>query len=241
MQDPISAPPKPISEIWRPELTCLPRLTAIRRFARRFFRGLLRLVLLCSARVIVRGLENYPRQGPALVVMNHLGDVDALVMLAYLPVLPEMLAKIELHEIPVLGPLMDAYGVIWIHRGTADRRALKAALEGLRIGRFVGVSPEGRESLTGGLEEATNGAIFLATRADVPVVPVTLTGTANSLIYGNLRRFRRSEISLTVGKPFRLPGIKHRREAMQEGTRIIMESLARQLPAEYRGVYGYVE
>jgi 1-acyl-sn-glycerol-3-phosphate acyltransferase len=149
----------------------------------------------------------------------------------------ETLSKAELYDYPVLGKLMDAYGVIWVRRGQPDRRALRAALDGLRQGRFVAIAPEGRESLSGALEQGTEGAAYLALKAGVPVLPLTFTGTENTRIYGNLIRLRRTDVSMTVGEPFRLVELPDRKRAIELGTQKIMRALAAQLPPEYRGVY----
>ncbi|RME90024.1 MAG: 1-acyl-sn-glycerol-3-phosphate acyltransferase [Anaerolineae bacterium] len=231
------APPKPISEIWRPELTRLPELTPARRLFRHLARAIVRPLVAFWLKPQVTGLENFPRQGPAILVSNHLGDADALLMFSYLPVFVDALAKIELYDIPFVGPFMDAYGVIWVHRGRPDRRAISAALEGLRRGRIIAIAPEGRESLTGGLEKGTDGAAFLALKADVPLVPVVVTGTENKRIYEGLRRLKRLPTTMTVGEPFRLQHLPDRREAIRQGTEHIMRTLARMLPEHYRGVY----
>jgi len=76
--------------------------------------------------------------------------------------------------------------------------------------------------------------------AGVPVVPVTITGSEFRLIEKGMKKFRRVPVTMTVGKPFVLPEFTSRMDALQEGTRLIMEALARQLPPEYRGVYAYV-
>jgi 1-acyl-sn-glycerol-3-phosphate acyltransferase len=236
-----SLPPKPVSKVWRPELTRLPEITPARRLARELLRGLIRFLLFCFTRLEISGLENLPEKGPALLVMNHLGDADALIMIAFFPFFPEYLGTIDLYDYPGLGLLMRAYGVIWVHRGQPDRRALRAALEGLQAGKFIGIAPEGRESLSGALEEGTEGVAFLALKAGVPLVPVTLTGTANTRLYANMKRLRRTAVSMRVGKPFVLPAQTQGRGALHETTRFIMETLARQLPPEYRGVYSYVD
>jgi 1-acyl-sn-glycerol-3-phosphate acyltransferase len=236
MQKQPSTSMKPVSEVWRPELTRLPLCTFRLRLTRWFLRGLARFLVLLWTKPKVYGLENYPRKGPALLVMNHLGDPDGALLLAYLSPMPDFLGKIELYVIPVLGPLMDAMGTIWVHRGQPDRKALQVALEALDQGYIVGIAPEGRESLTGALEEGTDGAAFLAIKSGVPIVPVTVTGTENQRLFGNMKRLHRTAVTLTVGKVFHLPaGIPR-----SEGTRLIMEALARQLPPEYRGIYGYV-
>jgi 1-acyl-sn-glycerol-3-phosphate acyltransferase len=230
-------PPKPITEIWRPELTRLPPLTAGRRSFRLLVRCIGWVLSALLLKPVVRGIENFPRRGPAILAVNHLGDADSVLLLARLPVAADMLGKIELHTFPVLGWIMEQYGVIWLHRGRPDRRALLAALQGLKEGRIIAVAPEGRYSLIGGLEPGGPGTAFLALRAGVPIVPVALTGTENSNVYGHLRRLRRTPVTLTVGKPFVLTDRAPRRAALQAGTRRVMQVLAGLLPPEYRGAY----
>jgi 1-acyl-sn-glycerol-3-phosphate acyltransferase len=132
---------------------------------------------------------------------------------------------------------MDTYGVIWVHRGRPDRRALHAVLDGLAEGRVIAIAPEGRESVSGALEEGTPGAAYLALKSGAPILPVTFTGTENRNVYGSLKRLRRAEISLTIGKPFHLDQSGNWRQAVDQGTQQIMLTLAEQLPPEYRGVY----
>lgn len=172
-----------------------------------------------------------------LIVFNHLGDADTVLGEVYYPVWVDSLAKVELYDLPVLGKVLDAYGVIWVHRGLADRKALRAALTGLRNGRYIAIAPEGRESLTGQLEEGTGGAAYLAAKADVPVLPVTFTGTENRRVFANMKRLQRTAVTMTVGPSFRLQPQPDLRQAIEVGTQTIMTRLARQLPPEYRGVY----
>jgi 1-acyl-sn-glycerol-3-phosphate acyltransferase len=188
-------------------------------------------------RIELIGLDNIPKQGPALFVANHLGDTDAVTGIAYFPRYVDALAKVELYDLPVVGQIGELYGVIWVHRGRPDRRALRAALEALHAGRFVAIAPEGRESTTGKLEEGVGGAAYLAVKAQVPVVPIAFTGTENWRIYGNLKKFRRTDITMTVGPAFTLAAAGSLREAIDLGTATIMTSLARLLPPGYRGRY----
>ena len=172
-----------------------------------------------------------------MVVANHLGDADVVVGLAYVPFEIEAVAKVELYEIPILGYLMDTFGVIWVHRGQPDRLAIRCVLEGLQEGRVIYIAPEGRESVTGSLEEGTEGAAYLALKSGVPLIPMTFTGTENKRVFANLKRLRRSKISLTIGLPFKLEPGPDWRDSVQAGTQAIMKRLAGQLPLEYRGVY----
>ncbi len=239
MQTPPPIPPKPVSVVWHPELTRLPPLHSWRRAYRLIACLLARLLLRLLTRTTLRGLENLPATGPALIVLNHLGDADAPLVLATLPQAPEALGKLELlYEFPVLGKVMDWYGIIWVHRGRPDRRALECAVGALREGRYLVIAPEGRYTLTHGLERGGSGAAYVAMRAGVPLIPVALTGTENPKVYGNLRRFQRPSISLTVGRPIRLsPDAGLRPRALRNATDQVMRALAGLLPPDYRGVY----
>jgi 1-acyl-sn-glycerol-3-phosphate acyltransferase len=231
--------PKPRSDVYRPELTRLPEITRARRLFRKLIRGLARFLTWLFTRTVVIGFENFPAQGPALIVTNHLGDADTVVGLASTSAWIEAVAKVELYDYQFLRQILLAYGVIWIHRGSPDRRAIRAVLEGLGEGRFVAIAPEGRESLTGALEEGTSGAAYLAIKSKAPILPVTFTGTENSIVYTNMRRLRRSPVTITIGKLFWMEESKDSRSSIRAGTSLIMSKLAEQLPPHYRGVYAF--
>jgi 1-acyl-sn-glycerol-3-phosphate acyltransferase len=238
MQTQPSSPPKPVTDWWRPDLVFLPRLTLPRRVFRLLARGLAKLLVFLFLKPVIRGRENFPRHGPALVVINHLGDADAVLLAASVPVLLDGMGKIELSAHWLVGPLFRAYGVIWVHRGKADRKAVRAALDGLSQGRFIALAPEGRHSLIHGLEEGTEGAAFLALKSGAPIVPVGMTGTENDNVYGHMRKLKRAPVTLIVGKPFYLKDQGNHHQTLQEGTQRIMQSLAELLPPSYRGQYG---
>ncbi len=237
MLDQQSSPPKPITEIWRPDLVALPRLTFVRRLFRQFARLATKLLAFLFLDVKVTGMENFPEKGPALVVINHLGDADSVLLAATLPYLIEAMGKIELYGHWFVGPLFRAYGIIWVHRGRPDRKALRAALNAIAEGRVVLIAPEGRESLIGGLEEGNEGAAFLALKSGAPIVPIAMTGTENRIIFQNLKHLKRSRVSVTVGKPFFVEDGTDRQATLREGTQQIMETLASLLPESYRGKY----
>jgi len=231
--------PKPRSEVVNPQITRLAPLTLGRRVLRHIVRWLSKFLVFLWTRSELIGSENIPQKGPALLVSNHLGDADLILGFAYAPPIVEPFAKIELYDIPILGRLLDAYGVIWVHRGQPDRRALRAVMEAMQQGRMVGIAPEGRESLTGALEEGTDGAAYLALRADIPITPITFTGTENRRVFHNIKQFKRTDVSVTIGKPFRLEKFPDRRDSIKFGTKKIMHTLAQQLPSHYRGFYEY--
>jgi len=231
---PSSPEPKPVTDWWRPELVALPKLTLARRVFRVFGRILTKLVTFYMMDATVTGMENFPKKGPALVVINHLGDADVVLLAATIPTTIDGMGKIELNEHWFVGPMFRAYGVIWVHRGRPDRKAIRAALDGLSQGRIVAIAPEGRQSLDGGLEEGTEGAAFLALKSGAPIVPLGMTGTENENIY-NGKFWKRAKVTLAVGKPFYLKKYDDRQTMLREGTKQVMQSLADLLPESYKG------
>ncbi len=241
MENQPASPPKPVSEIWRPDLIVLPRLTLARRAFRLFYRFCTKLLVLILMRATVRGVENVPKKGPALIVGNHSGDVDVVLGAAVIPHSAEWIGKIENRDDHwLVGPVFRAYGFIWIHRGKPDKRALRIALDALAEGRMVVIAPEGRQTLTGGLEGGTDGATFLALKSGAPVVPIAISGVENVNVYGSWKMWQRAKVAVTVGKPFYIREQADRRDSIRAGTRQIMETLARLLPSERRGLYSYV-
>lgn len=238
--DQSASQPKPVTDWWKPELVGLPKLTLRRKLFRRFFRFISILIAKSTMRIHVRGLKNFPAKGPAIITFNHLGDWDSILLAAVIPVSAECIGKIELNEHWLAGPAFRAYGFIWVHRGQPDRRAMRAALDALAEGRMVALAPEGRQTIMGGLEEGTEGAAFLAMKTGAPIVPVALTGTENAHISDQLSHWKRAAVSLSVGKPFFIQDHADRHEMIRNGTRQIMEALARLLPAERRGIFSYV-
>lgn len=185
----------------------------------------------------ITGQENFPLSGSTLVVANHLGDADVILGLALSPRPLELVMKSEIYDFPILGWLFEQYGVIWVHRGLPDRRALRAAIQALGDDRMVCIAPEGRESLTGSLEEGTRGAAYLAIKSQATILPVTYTNTENWRIIDNLKRFKKTEITITIGAAFELEMDPRHSNALASGTQEIMQRLASQLPQRYRGFY----
>ncbi len=204
----------------------------------RFFKSLVTFLLKLLTHWEVEGEENLPPGGPLLVVFNHLAWWDAPLAMASLPWQMTGIALKDLQRIPVTGQLLALGKVIWVDRGRYDRDALRQALTVLKEGGVLGIAPEGRMSVTGALERGKTGPVFIARKADVPLLPIGVIGTDKVL--SDWRSFRRPHLKLVIGPVFRLPERRRyesRKEERQADADFIMERLAELLPPEYRGVY----
>ncbi len=196
-----------------------------------------RLLLTGVARLHAQGLEHIPREQNFVGVVNHLSSFDPLAVMSVLPVRPlTLFAAIEHRHDFITGWALDRLGAIWIDRGEPGRAALRIALNELAHGTIFGIAPEGTRSRTGALLRGKTGAAYLATRANVPLLPAALWGTEQ--IKHNLRRFRRTTVHVQIGELFRLPEGRADAHQLEEHTDLIMRRIAALLPPEYRGVYG---
>lgn len=125
--------------------------------------------------VRVRGREHVPL-GPYLAASNHQSYIDPPVVCALQPGQMVILAKEELFKIPILGSIIRGFEAIPVRRGTADRRALRAALGALRRGLPLLLFPEGTRVRGPELGRAHAGVAWLARKARVPVVPIRIHG-----------------------------------------------------------------
>jgi 1-acyl-sn-glycerol-3-phosphate acyltransferase len=211
---------------------------SIRGSARLYFlvRRVIGFILALLTRRQIYGLENIPERGPYLVIVNHMSMVDPPLVMAALPVQMTVFAASTHRDDFFIGELMNQVGAIWVKRGEPDRQALRTALDLLAAGGIMGLAPEGTRSKTGALQRGRIGTAYLATRADVPLLPVVVTGTDTA--FATLKKFKRPTLTVTIGKPFRLP--KAGRVGTGElelYTDQIMRVLAAMLPEKYRGVY----
>lgn len=195
------------------------------------------IVAKLTTRAKVIGSENIPPNPPYMLVTNHLSAFDIPIISSVFPHAIRALAAIEHRSNPLYAPILAASGVVWVRRGEVDRRALREALAVLKRGEVLGVAPEGtRADTSHALQKGKAGAAYLATRADVPIVPVGIAGTEK--IKSSLLRLHRAEVRVAIGEPFRLPESGHvRSEKLNHYTDLIMDRIARLLPEKYRGLY----
>jgi 1-acyl-sn-glycerol-3-phosphate acyltransferase len=146
------------------------------------------------------GVENIPREGGAVLSINHIGYLDfALAGTAALPAgrYVRFMAKKEIFDNKLAGPLMRGMHHICVDRssGTAS---FVAALRALRSGEIIGIFPEGTISVSFEIKELKTGAVRLAMGAGVPVIPTIVWGSQRIWTKKVKRDLRRKKVPITV-------------------------------------------
>jgi 1-acyl-sn-glycerol-3-phosphate acyltransferase len=221
------------------------------------FRGrtfvVLRSILLNLCRVLIGmridGVARVPREGPLVVVSNHLHNADPVIVSIACPRPLHFMAKEELLTVPVIGRIIRLGGAFPIARGKADRRAIRMAVATLDQGIAVGMFPEGTRSKTWHMNKALTGAGLVAIMGRARIQPVAITGTEPLPFNGSKGRKPiqkdhfwqvRPRVTVTFGEPFDLPEHTEdgKRLTPEAATEIMMRRIAEILPETYRGYYG---
>jgi 1-acyl-sn-glycerol-3-phosphate acyltransferase len=165
-------------------------------------------VWVSGSRVTVRGAQNLSKHPVAVYASNHTSYMDTPVVFSSLPFQFRILAKKELWKIAFIGWYLDRSGQIPIDVGNAHAAlaSLGAGVKALRAGMPLFVFPEGARTPDGQLQAFLSGAAFLAIRAQVPLVPVALSGVYD-LLPIHTRHFYPSELTLSVGEPIDTRGM----------------------------------
>jgi 1-acyl-sn-glycerol-3-phosphate acyltransferase len=203
----------------------------------RALKKLFQLVMNFLARQEFKGFERVPAP-PYIMAVNHLGFFDVAFVYGKLGstnLTGWAAEKYEHH--PFFGPLLRAGGAIFIDRGKVDRKAIAAAVDWLHQGNGFGIAPEGTRSPSSSLIRAKTGIAYLADEAQVPILPIAITGTEK--IGAGIPPFYRPRLTARCGEAFRLPALPAdgRAAGLRRNTDEIMCRIAAMLPSDYRGIY----
>jgi len=164
-----------------------------------FSRGLLRIA---GVKISVSGVENIPKNKPAIYVANHCSHIDIGVLCRVAPVNLHFIGKKELAWIPIVGWYMFIAGHIFIDRRNRRKAvtSLKTAALKIKSGKNVIMFPEGTRSKDGQLGTFKSGAFHLALDAGVNIIPIHINGTHGVWPATN-NTITPGPITVHVGKP----------------------------------------
>jgi 1-acyl-sn-glycerol-3-phosphate acyltransferase len=171
----------------------------------------------CGIRVEASGLEHVAATKTAIYMSNHQSVIDIGAIVLSLPVSWRFVAKRELTYIPFFGWALALSDQIVIDRGNRRRsvESLRRAAERVRRGMNVIIFPEGTRSPDGSLQPFKSGGFHLALDAQVPVIPVTVSGSRQLTPKRSLQ-VRSGRVSVVYGAPIQTTGLAVRdREALK--------------------------
>jgi 1-acyl-sn-glycerol-3-phosphate acyltransferase len=202
------------------------------------FRGLSDAVF----RVHAEALAALPDRGPLILVMNHINILEIPLIYARLQPRPvHGLVLADHWRNPLIAWGLNACGSIPLQREGGNLASVKKALDTLRTGEILLIMPEGTRSGNGQLQDANPGVVLLALKSKAPILLLATHG--GEKYQENLKKLRRTDFYIALGKPFTLRGgegtvdSQFRKQMLDE----LMYQMAALLPQEYRGVYANIQ
>ncbi len=217
-----------------------PRETRERTYNSVIIRLAIALLKAQGVAMSIRGSENLPAEGPALLALNHTGYYDFIFGGTIAHVrgrrLVRFMAKKEIFEVPVVGAIMRKMKHIAVDR-SAGASSLEAATASLKEGNLVGIFPEGTISRSFEIKELKSGAVRIATAAQVPLVPVVIWGSQRLWTKDHPRKLGRNNFPIWVqaGPPIPLTGDVDHDTAVLHDT---MKRMLDEVRADYEQEYG---
>lgn len=186
-----------------------------------------RFLKICGVKVEAEGLLNIP-EGACLYVGNHSSYFDILVLGSVVPGGTGFVAKDSLAHIPGLSNWMRRIRCLFLDRKDI-RKGMKTILQGadyLKEGYSMCIYPEGTRSTTGQLGEFKGGSLKMAQKADVPIVPVAMTGTRDIFENNKGLRISPSNVKVTFGVPFKISELpKEEKKFAAKRTKQLIENM----------------
>jgi 1-acyl-sn-glycerol-3-phosphate acyltransferase len=171
------------------------------------------LLLISLSPVSIIGVEKLREHETAVYASNHLSYMDTPVLFARLPFQFRILAKQALWKIPFIGWYLHHSGQVPVD--TKSPRSLIASLNRgvatLKAGLPLVLFPEGGRAATGQLQTMMSGCAYMAIKAQVPLIPLTLIGTYE-LLPIHVYALHPRPLLIVIGDPIPTTGL-HTRDA----------------------------
>lgn len=158
---------------------------------RKVIKGVIAVFMKIFFRIKVIGKENIPAEGGCIICPNHKSYWDPPLVVAFNKRHINMIAKKELYKNPIIAWVGKIFNVFPVDRNGKDIEAVKHSLKVLKNGEILGIFPEGtRHGIEKGIK-VKSGAVQMAIKAGVPIIPAGING--------DYKTFKKTKI--TYGEP----------------------------------------
>lgn len=208
------------------------------KLSERITNAVLRTLLRMFFTMNLDELEKVPHTGPFMLIANHTSTFDGPLMYVFMrPREMVAMAKQELWDHAATRFLMNLWNSIPVDRENMGRQTMEQCFSILDRGDILAIAPEGTRSSDGTLQQGKAGVAFIAHKKQVPMVPIAITGFEN--FSKNIKRLRRTPLTIAVGKPFEVATTGGRLDAAgrQKLVDEIMLRLAELMPPSHWGFY----
>src|SRR6266536_3204625 len=188
-------------------------------------------VRLAGVKVQTVGLELLDPAKTYIFMSNHVSNIDPPLLLPLIPGRTSVMARHELFNYPILGRVMRMGSLVPVNRSNRDAgiAAVRASEQVVKQGISMTIFVEGHRSFDGKLLPFKKGPFYLAELCQVPVVPVTISGTHHVM---PKKRFsiKAGEVFVTFHPPIEPAEFGSREELMAK----VRNTINSELPAEYQ-------
>jgi 1-acyl-sn-glycerol-3-phosphate acyltransferase len=197
-------------------------------------KGVMFFVRAVGVKVRVRGTERIP-QGVCLFVANHTSSADGPAVVGAIPRRIAVLLKQSLFKWPIVGQAFWSAHFIPVNRRAHESAvaSVEKATEAMRAGQSFLIYPEGTRSPDGRLQRFKKGAVVMAIKAGVPIVPIACSG-AQKIMGKRSMVIRPGEIQVEFLEP--IDASKYSLEERETLNERIRAALAAGLPPEQRPI-----
>ena len=136
-------------------------------------------------RLSIEGREHIPVEGPFVLAPVHRSNVDFAIASTVTKRRMRFMGKDSLFKVKPFAAFISALGAYPVHRGSADRQALRTTMEVIEGGEPVVIFPEGTRQSGPIVQPLFEGAAYVATRTGVPIVPVGIGGSEKAMPKGS--------------------------------------------------------
>lgn len=166
-----------------------------------------------KADVTVIGKEKIPQDTAVVFIGNHQGYMDIPVMLGYSEKNLAFISKAEVLKVPVLSKWMKLMQCVFMVRESPRQsvQAMNTAVENVKKGYSMMIFPEGHRSKSDEIKPFHPGSFKLAFRSEVPIVPVTISGTWH--LFEENRRPAAAPVTLTFHDPIPTAGLTREQQS----------------------------
>ncbi len=160
------------------------------------------ILAICGVRIEAKGQENIPKDA-VLFVGNHQSYLDILTSYVSIPGGVGFISKIEMDKFPVFNLWMRGINCLFLDRDNIREgiKTIKKGTEELKKGYSMFIFPEGTRNQSGTLLEFKAGSTKMAEKANVPIIPVAINGTADIFENNKGLCVKPGLVRLTFGKP----------------------------------------